>query len=228
MEGKNFLRYIFFLMSIILLLIFTFLNLPSPLPNTSHLFNCTTYNSPWCNSKRSLFLQQPKITKNHYADFPNHPLDPLTIDEIQKVKKIVNSIKEFSKNGYVLHSVVLEEPEKEVVLSWRKGRQLPPRKASVVARALDVVHVLTVDIETCRVTRRQTGGNSGYPMMTIEDMVTATKAPLANADFNRTIVQRGVDLADLACLPISPGWYGEFTLFFYLEYIGIIFLSSYK
>ncbi|KAM3321995.1 primary amine oxidase [Capsicum chacoense] len=209
MEGKNFLRYIFFLMSIILLLIFTFLNLPSPLPNTSHLFNCTTYNSPWCNSKRSLFLQQPKLTKNHYADFPNHPLDPLTIDEIQKVKKIVNSIKEFSKNGYVLHSVVLEEPEKEVVLRWRKGRQLPPRKASVVARALDVVHVLTVDIETGRVTRRQTGGTSGYPIMTIEDMVTATNAPLANADFNRTIVQRGVDLADLACLPISPGWYGK-------------------
>ncbi|MCD7471659.1 hypothetical protein HAX54_012253 [Datura stramonium] len=208
MEGRNFLRYLFFLMSIILLLIFTFLNFPSPFSHTAELLDCTTY-SPWCSSKKPFFLRQPENAKNHYADFPNHPLDPLTIEEIQKVKKIVNSIEEFRKKGYVLHSVVLEEPEKEVVLNWRKGRRLPPRKAAVVARALGVVHLLTVDIETGGVTRRETGDYSGYPIMTIEDMVTATSAPLANSDFNRTIVQRGVDIADLACLPIATGWYGK-------------------
>ncbi|KAK4728582.1 hypothetical protein R3W88_021570 [Solanum pinnatisectum] len=205
MEGKN----LFFLVSIILLLIFTFLNLPSPLSHTTdQLFDCTTY-SPWCSSKKPFFLRQPENSKNHYADFPNHPLDPLTIGEIQKVKKIVNSIAEFRIKGCVLHSVVLEEPEKEVVLNWRKGHRLPPRKAAVVARALGVVHVLSVDIETGRVTRRETGSYSGYPILTIEDMITATSAPLASSDFNRSIIQRGVDLADLACLPISTGWYGK-------------------
>ncbi|KAK6783184.1 hypothetical protein RDI58_020981 [Solanum bulbocastanum] len=203
MEGKN----LFFLVSIILLLIFTFLNLPSPLSHTTdQLFDCTTY-SPWCSSKKPFFLRQPENSKNHYADFPNHPLDPLTIGEIQKVKKIVNSIAEFRIKGCVLHSVVLEEPEKEVVLNWRKGHRLPPRKAAVVARALGVVHVLSVDIETGRVTRRETGSYSGYPILTIEDMVTAISAPFASSDFNRSIIQRGVDLADLACLPISTGWY---------------------
>uniref|UniRef100_M1DMW8 Copper amine oxidase (Fragment1) n=1 Tax=Solanum tuberosum TaxID=4113 RepID=M1DMW8_SOLTU len=119
-------------MSIILLLIFTFLNLPSPLSHTDELLNCSIY-SPWCSSKKH-FFRQPENAKNHYADFPNHPLDPLTIGEIQKVKKIVTSIDEFRIKGCVLHSVVLEEPEKEVVLDWRKGHRLPPRKASVIAR----------------------------------------------------------------------------------------------
>uniref|UniRef100_M0ZXD9 Amine oxidase n=1 Tax=Solanum tuberosum TaxID=4113 RepID=M0ZXD9_SOLTU len=205
MEGRN----LFFLMSIILLLIFTFLNLPSPLSHTTEQhFDCTTY-SPWCSSKKPFFLRKPENSKTHYADFPNHPLDPLTIGEIQKVKKIVNSIAEFRIKGCVLHSVVLEESEKEVVLNWRKGHRLPPRKAAVVARALGVVHVLSVDIETGRVTRRETGSYSGYPILTIEDMITATSAPLASSDFNRSIIQRGVDLADLACLPISTGWYGK-------------------
>ncbi|WMV43693.1 hypothetical protein MTR67_037078 [Solanum verrucosum] len=207
MEGRIFLRYLFFLMCIILLLIFTFLNLPSPLSHTDELLNCSIY-SPWCSSKNH-FFRQPENAKNHYADFPNHPLDPLTIGEIQKVKKIVNSIEEFRIKGCVLHSVVLEEPEKEVVLNWKKGHQLPPRKASVIARVLAVMHGITVDIESGRATQRETGDCSGYPIMTMEDMITATSAPLANSDFNRTIVQRGVDLADLACLPISAGWFGS-------------------
>lgn len=49
----------------------------------------------------------------------------------------------------------------------------------------------------------------GYPMMTIEDMTLATVAPFTDARFNRTITERGVDLADVACLPLSLGWYGK-------------------
>lgn len=45
--------------------------------------------------------------------------------------------------------------------------------------------------------------------MTIEDMTSATWAPLASSKFNRTIIDRGIDLADLACLPISSGWFGK-------------------
>jgi len=108
-----------------------------------------------------------------------------------------------------------------VVLNWRKGHRLPPRKASVIARALGVMHVITVDIESGRVIRRETSDYSGYPIMTMEDMITATSAPLANSDFNRTIVQRSVDLADLACLPISTGWFGECIFFSSILYITL-------
>lgn len=45
--------------------------------------------------------------------------------------------------------------------------------------------------------------------MTLEEMTSAAWAPLSNPDFNRTIIARGIDLADLACLPLSGGWYGN-------------------
>lgn len=83
-----------------------------------------------------------------------------------------------------------------------------PRKAAVVARVSGQSHVLTVDIDTSEVNVQETNPLSGYPTMTIEDMTSSTWAPLSNGDFNRTIIERGVDLKDLACLPISLGWYG--------------------
>jgi primary-amine oxidase len=79
----------------------------------------------------------------------------------------------------------------------------------VVARVNGDTNVLTVDLSTGQVTVRETSSPSGYPVMTIEDMTAATWAPLVNANFNRTIIQRGINLADLACLPISTGWYGK-------------------
>lgn len=84
-----------------------------------------------------------------------------------------------------------------------------PRKAAVVARVDGKSHVLTVDLDTNDVFVQENNPLTGYPMMTVEDMTSATWAPLANADFNRTIIERGVDLEDLACLPLSLGWFGE-------------------
>lgn len=137
-------------------------------------------------------------------------MDPLTVEEINKVHTILSSHELFkSSSPFVLHSVVLEEPEKSLVLQWQKGHPLLTRKASVVARVNGQSHVLTVDISTEEVTVQETIPLSGFPTMTIEDMVTATFAPLSNADFNRTIIQRGVDLKDLSCLPISLGWFGK-------------------
>lgn len=114
------------------------------------------------------------------------------------------------------------------MLNWKKGDPLPARKASVIARASRVSHVLTVDLSTGEVTRVEKNQYSGYPTMTLEDMSSVTWAPLASADFNRTVIERGVDLIDLACLPISTGWFGMkiitnflFFIFYNLIYICI-------
>ncbi|KAL9266370.1 Amine oxidase [copper-containing] gamma 1-like protein [Drosera capensis] len=45
--------------------------------------------------------------------------------------------------------------------------------------------------------------------MTIEDMTSASAVPFKKVEFNRTIIDRGVDPKDVACLPLSPGWYGK-------------------
>lgn len=148
---------------------------------------------------------------NHDSDTPHHPLDPLTIQELNKIRTILSSHSFFKLSSpYALHSVELEEPDKHLVLKWKKGDLLLPRRASVVALANGVSHMLTVDLSTSEVTVNNMGSKSGYPTMTVEDMVFASSAPLSSTEFNRTILKRGVDLMDLTCLPLSTGWYGEY------------------
>ncbi|XAR70413.1 Primary-amine oxidase [Bertholletia excelsa] len=213
MEGNRLFRFMFLILSIVLLLFFTLINLPNEPLNKADLFDCT-WNSPLCTAKNRFQLKKPSRnspnpTRHHSSAVPHHPLDPLTVLELNKVRSILSSHALFKSSRYALHSVVLEEPDKPRVLRWRKGDPLPPRKASVVACVDGVSHLLTVNIATAEVIRHPASSFSGYPTMTIEDMTSATLAPLANADFNRTITSRGIDLADLACLPISTGWFGK-------------------
>lgn len=215
METPNFFRLFFLSLCVGLVLLFTWVHLPYG----PDLLDCTT-NSAWCTSKNRFQSKQPNNHlknrhnptrhRNHVSDTPHHPLDPLTVEEINKIRTILSSHALFSTSaGYALHSIELEEPDKPLVLKWKKGDQLFPRKASVVARVGGESLVLTVDLTTSEVTVHHTGSHSGYPMMTIEDMTSAMWAPLSDARFNRTIIERGVDLTDLACLPISAGWYGK-------------------
>ncbi|KAL1828446.1 hypothetical protein DCAR_0207664 [Daucus carota subsp. sativus] len=215
MERRRLLRFLFLIFTSIFLFFLTFLNLPYS-PSTAGCDSSGNHPSPWYCTNRFL-LKSPtrhlhKSTRHHSSDVPHHPLDPLTLQEFKKVQSIIKSHALFRNSAYALHSVVLEEPAKQTVLTWQKGDPLPTRKASVVARVNGEAHVLSIDIGAQEVTRRETGHLSGYPMMTIEDMTTATWAPLGNADFNRSILARGVKLADLACLPISSGWYGTSEL----------------
>ncbi|KAK2979680.1 hypothetical protein RJ640_027260 [Escallonia rubra] len=215
MEGRNLLRLLFLLFIAAALLLITLLNLPYPTPNAASLLDCTA-DTPWCTSRNRFQPKNPNLLQNptkkptpHSSDVPHHPLDPLTVQEFNKASSIIKSHELFKNKPYALHSLVLEEPDKPVILTWRKGDPLPTRKASVIARVDGVSHVLTVDLYSHEVIPKNTGNISGYPTMTIEDMTSSSWAPLANADFNRTIIGRGVELTDLACLPISSGWFGD-------------------
>lgn len=210
MERRKFLNFLSLLLGVFLLLFFIF---------TSNI-NLLPYNTVQSAAKLAEELElkhhyhhHPRLTRHrhdHASDTPHHPLDPLTVQELNRVRSILSSHALFrSAKSYALHSVVLDEPPKPRVLRWSDGDPLPPRKASVIARVDGESHVMTVELKTGRVARVDTGPLSGYPTMTIEDMTTATYTPLRSLEFNRTVVARGVDLADLACLPISTGWYGK-------------------
>ncbi|KAE8710820.1 Primary amine oxidase [Hibiscus syriacus] len=220
MESKSF-RFLFSFIIIAFLLHHTWTHLPyAPPPDLTTLIDCAT-NSHWCTSKNRFQSKQPTVTKEpgatishrsrcHESAVPRHPLDPLTVLEFNKVRSILSFHALFnSSNNYAFHSVVLEEPDKDLVRKWEKGQPLFPRIASVVARANGVSHVLTVNLETDEVNVRNTAPLTGYPTMTIEDMTSSSWAPLSDAEFNHTIIQRGVNLDDLACLPISLGWFGK-------------------
>ncbi|CAH9119955.1 unnamed protein product [Cuscuta europaea] len=199
MDGRS---LVVILLSAILLLVMVFVTrLPSTLRNTTGLLDC----SPWCTS--SDLKDSTRLLHVPGDDAPRHPLDPLTVRELNRVREVVKSYGPFKNSPYALHYVTLGEPEKQVVLGWKTGHPLPPRQASVLARAAGKSYDLTVDLVTGDVTTRETGRHFGSPMLTMEDMTAAAVAPLGSAEFNRTITQRGVDLADLACLPLSSGWF---------------------
>ncbi|KAF6152597.1 hypothetical protein GIB67_013044 [Kingdonia uniflora] len=221
MEGKTFLRSLCLISSgFLLLLVFrSSPNFPSSnnTTTTKNLLDCSL-NSPWCTSKNR-FQPKPKpdylqnhpnlIITNHETRIPTHPLDPLTVQEIKKTRSILLSYPPISTSPFTVHTLVLEEPDKHLVLNWVKTEPLPPRQASAIILTNDGSHVLTIDLDLNRVIRSVPGPVSGYPMMTIEDMTSATWAPLSDVNFNRTILARGIDLVDLACLPISTGWFGK-------------------
>ncbi|CAF1917218.1 unnamed protein product [Brassica oleracea] len=223
MEPKNFFRLIFLIVTAGFIISFTSTNFPHAPSSTTGLLDCTdSSSSPLCASRNFLFnKQKPQFSKqdpkpkpknhDHLSDTLNHPLDPLTVMEFNKVRSLLSSDALFSSGApHAFHSIVLEEPEKNLVRAWEKGNPLPPRKASVIARVGPDTHVLTVDLSSSRVDIVDSPVPvSGYPMMTLEEMNEVTFAPFSSADVNRTIVSRGVNLTDVYCFPLSSGWYGR-------------------
>ncbi|GAB2300900.1 Amine oxidase [copper-containing] gamma 2 [Dionaea muscipula] len=200
---------------LLLLLLFTCLNYPF---TSRYAAPAASVWLRWSAAKISSHLMHHHLpgkrrrhdVDDHASDVPKHPMDPLTVPEINRVREILSSHGFFGPEPYLLHEVALEEPPKPLVMTWRQGKPLPPRKASVVARVSGgETHVLSVNLGSGRVTRRKAGSDFGYPMMAKEDLAGACKAPWAVADFNRSISARGVDLADVVCLPVSSGWYGK-------------------
>ncbi|KMT12587.1 hypothetical protein BVRB_5g098290 isoform B [Beta vulgaris subsp. vulgaris] len=205
MEGRKSLRFLCASLGALLLFIFIFNS------NSNLLFfgNFKTINDAH-KELLKLYHHNHDYNHDHNTDIPCHPLDPLTVQEMNRVQAILSTHLLFvSAKAYALHSVVLEEPLKPRVMRWMEGNPLPPRKASVIARVDGVSHVLSVDLGTGRVNRVDTGPLSGYPMMTIEDTNMTKYTQLVGSQLNRTILERGVDLADLACVPLSTGWYGK-------------------
>ncbi|KAB2038997.1 hypothetical protein ES319_D03G182600v1 [Gossypium barbadense] len=182
----------------------------SSLPNS-------TLQTPWSTSKNRIFSNskassvletQAQTSIDHSAEAPHHPLDPLTVQEINKVRTILSSYEPFSFTFPTIHTVQLDEPDKVQVLKWSKGDALLPRKAQVLALLNGQSHVLTVDLDSSSITSHAINSSSGYPMLSVDDILAASKVPFSNAEFNKSIAARGVPSSDLICLPPSAGWFG--------------------
>ncbi|KAL5728108.1 primary-amine oxidase [Ranunculus cassubicifolius] len=145
---------------------------------------------------------------DHPNEIPQHPLDPLTIQEITKIKTILSSYPNFSHLPSI-HSISLYEPEKSQVWNWNKGDPLPPRQAQVITYMNGKSHVLILDLgSSSKVLSDVVNSGSGYPILTLEDLETAVSIPLTDSRFNKSITDRGVHFSDLVCVPLASGWYG--------------------
>ncbi|KAF3783633.1 hypothetical protein EJ110_NYTH16907 [Nymphaea thermarum] len=169
MESRHLLRFLILVLGCLLfLLLLRFsTNMPPleaiPIKDQLLLLHCGS--SPWCNSPSSgrkmqgsrrpssaninpLFPRFEAIP--HEKRTPKHPLDPLTLQEIEKVRSILYASPLFSTrpNHPQIHSVALEEPDKAEVLSWKKGSNspLPTVKALVLILVEGKTHRLTIDL----------------------------------------------------------------------------------
>jgi primary-amine oxidase len=202
MDYSFLIRRLFLTAGVLFLLLFTHfsLHLPSSAPF----------------SRSSPFPFHPSITANkhtirsHESDIATHPFDPLTIQEINLARSILLSYSPFSSSpsSLTIHSLSLDEPEKSVVRSWKPGNILPTRKAVAVTRYKNKPYILSIDLSTKEVVQLPVP-ESGYPTMTLEDMMSAPWAPMSDKAFNQSITSRGVRMSDVSCLPISLGWFGQ-------------------
>uniref|UniRef100_A0A0E0DPS6 Amine oxidase n=1 Tax=Oryza meridionalis TaxID=40149 RepID=A0A0E0DPS6_9ORYZ len=105
---------------------------------------------------------------------------------------------------------MLDEPEKSVIKSWRKGVDpLPPRCAVAIIWFRGESHVLDVDLgEGDGAVTPLPVPASGYPMMSMDEQTSLSFVPFKDAALNASLRRRGIRASDVACLPISLGWYG--------------------
>ncbi|KAF5176197.1 Amine oxidase, partial [Thalictrum thalictroides] len=212
MGATSILPFLFLLFLSLILIFFTTSWHPSQLS-----LNCSQYSS-WCTSKNriqakvaSLVVenqQEGQRHLDHLTETPRHPLDPLTLQEIEKVQTILSSYLPFTSSFPSINTVYLYEPDKSLVWNWNKGDPLPPRQAFVIAYMDQKSHVLVVDLGSSQVVSHVLNPHLGFPILITEDMESAVKIPFKDARFNKSIMDRGVKLSDVICGPLAAGWYG--------------------
>lgn len=136
-----------------------------------------------------------------------HPLDPLTSSEIADTTAIVKRSALGHKN-LTFHYVGLDEPDKQVVLSWLSDQARwpePPRRAFVVLRSERRTHELVVDLDNHSIVSDQIYSGPGYPMLTFEEQAASNALPLGYNPFIASMRKRGLDLAQVVCESFSVG-----------------------
>ncbi|KAF5202645.1 Primary amine oxidase [Thalictrum thalictroides] len=212
MGATSTLPFLFLLFLSLLLIFFTASRYPSQLS-----LNCSQYPS-WCISKHRIQAKETTLVVetqqeghrhlDHLTETPQHPLDPLTLQEINKVRTILSSYLPFTSSFPSINTVSLHEPDKSLVWNWNKGDPLLPRQAFVIAYLDHKSYVLVVDLGSSQVVSHVLNPYSGFPILITEDMESAVKIPFKDARFNKSIMDRGVKLSDVICGPLAAGWYG--------------------
>eukprot|EP00249_Psilotum_nudum_P022798 c28646_g1_i1 orf=138-2321(+) len=139
---------------------------------------------------------------------PRHPLDPLTPLEIRRVREILINASLYVEGKSRVYSVELREPEKQVVIDWMPGLRLPPRRALVIVKTSGVVRSIVLEIESSRVVRDDIHLGPGQPKFLADEVIMATAVAMQYSPFVESVKKRGLDLNEVKCLGLSPGWFG--------------------
>ena len=138
---------------------------------------------------------------------PQHPLDPLTPSEFLTVQALLRNSSMLGRDRQVLHSVELEDPEKQEVLRWKPGQSIPSRRAEVIITLDGVARKIVIDIDLGKILENTEVPGSGYPPMSADDYMKTMAFAQTYPPFIDSVAARGFKIEEVICLPLSPGWY---------------------
>ncbi|XP_028773514.1 primary amine oxidase-like [Neltuma alba] len=139
-----------------------------------------------------------------------HPLDPLTKDEIALIRTIV--LKKHPSDA-TFHYVGLDDPDKTTLLKWasspNKNLVHIPRLAFVIAIVKSQIHEILVNLKTRKILSDNVHTSNGFPTLTSDEQNEAILLPLKYGPFIESVKKRGLNLSDVVCAAFTVGWYGE-------------------
>ncbi|MED6165719.1 hypothetical protein PIB30_102289, partial [Stylosanthes scabra] len=111
-----------------------------------------------------------------------HPLDPLTKDEIATVQTIVHAKYPTSKNSVTFHYIGLDDPDKTTLLTWdhlNLGSIIIPRKSFVIAIINTQTHEIVIDLRLKLILSDKIHTGHGFPTLSVEEQSAAILLPLS-------------------------------------------------
>ncbi|CAI8610512.1 unnamed protein product [Vicia faba] len=147
------------------------------------------------------------VTPLHFQ----HPLDPLTKQEILAVQTIVRNKYPISNNKLAFHYIGLDDPEKDLVLRYETHPTLVsiPRKIFVVAFINSQTHEILINLKLRSIVSDNVHNGYGFPVLSIDEQAVANELPLKYPPFIASVNKRGLNLSEVVCSSFTMGWFGE-------------------
>ena len=139
-----------------------------------------------------------------------HPLDRLTETEIKATREILEEAALVSDTTRFVY-VGLEEPHKNVVLSFRPGDEVPRTvRCFLIETATGAGHDVSVDLTAGHLARHVILDGAAGQMPVLDEEFGIIEGILAaDQRWVHAMSHRGLDVADVRAVPLSAGVFGD-------------------
>ena len=162
-----------------------------------------TFWAPYGNHSWCLFLLLGLLwcARTTLAQAPQHPLDALRTEEYWAVYDAVQASGHMDEDTHYV-SILLHEPAKEVVLSWKPGQAIP-READVVLMRKNATIEARVDVAAKKLESWKEVPGAQAPFF-MSEILGLSDVVLADARVKEALAKRGIkDLNTVDCA-VSP------------------------